>query len=37
MLTSLAFLIGFLALICAPGLIAQSRNPAGTSPVEGEA
>ena len=28
MLTSLAFLIGFLAIICAPGLIAQARNPA---------
>jgi hypothetical protein len=27
MLTSLAFLAGFLALICAPGLIAQARKP----------
>lgn len=36
MLTSLAFLIGFLAIICAPGLIAQARNPAG-APSEGDA
>ncbi len=31
MLTSLAFLAGFLALICAPGLIAQARRPAGAA------
>ncbi len=37
MLTSLAFLAGFLALICAPGLIAQSRKSDSTAPAQGEA
>ena len=36
MLTSLVFLIGFLAVICAPGLIAQARNPSSAS-AEGDA
>lgn len=37
MLTSLAFLAGFLALICAPGLIAQSRKSVSAAPAEGDA
>jgi len=36
MLTSLVFLIGFLAVICAPGLIAQGRADARAA-ADGEA
>ncbi len=37
MLVSLACLIGFLVVICAPGLIAESRADARSRQVEGEA
>lgn len=37
MLFSLAVLTGFLILVCAPGLIAESRANARTRKAEGEA
>lgn len=37
MLFSLVCLIGFLAVVCTPGLIAQSRQDAEARRAEGEA
>lgn len=37
MLVSLAYLVGFLVVVCTPGLIAESRANAQARRAEGEA